>query len=80
MGKPSGQGGIDKRKRTHLSELQVDQDSNGGEPVEYITEDRANRRAIRPAKDGIEHCPTVIVKVVLGVAAVQMPDVATNIV
>lgn len=50
------------------------------EPVEHVREHGADRRVVRPPEDRVEHRPAVVVEVVVGVAAVEVPHVAAHVV
>ena len=71
---------LTKQRSPALVELHHNKRDHSREPEEDVSKDATDCSAVRPAEDGVEDLPAVGVEVVLGVAAVQVPNVAADVV
>jgi hypothetical protein len=65
---------------THLAYTHDRQDRDDREPVEDVGKHGADGRIVRPAEDGPEDLPAMVVELVVGIAAVEVPDDTADVV
>lgn len=57
-----------------LAILHEDESGNSRPPIQNVGKNGTNVAVIAPAKEAREDCPSTITKLVLGIAAVEMPN------
>lgn len=66
--------------QNYLFVLEEYQDHDNGEPVEDITQYGTNRSIVGPTEDSIKNRPARVIEFAFGVAAVQVPDIPSDII